>query len=168
MRVLTASVDRSTISKIILSAHRWTQPQEPLVPAAPKQLKTVGGRFPAIEEKMHEWMDQQIAAGLDVRDNIARDKAKAFAREIGFPMERFKASAKWLDKVSCHSRPDTVIMPDNPVQGQAEGRWKAYDFSNAHWLWLLPLHYRTLYRCIAHERRHDAVALSIRHDPLFI
>jgi len=69
------------------------------VAALPKPLKAVGGRFPAIEQKMHEWMDQQISCGLDVRDNVARDKAKAFAREIGFPMERFKASAKWLDKV---------------------------------------------------------------------
>jgi hypothetical protein len=63
-------------------------------------MKSVGGRFPAIEAKMHEWMDQQIARGFDVRDNVARDQAKAFAKEIGFPMERFKASAKWLDKVS--------------------------------------------------------------------
>ncbi|RXK40152.1 hypothetical protein M231_02610 [Tremella mesenterica] len=91
-------VDRSTISKIILAAHRWTQPQEPQQTSAPKTNKSVGGRFPAIEAKMHQWMDAQIAQGLDVRDNIARDKAKAFAREIGFPMERFKASAKWLDK----------------------------------------------------------------------
>ena len=49
---------------------------------------------------MHEWMDEEIAAGRDVRDNVAREKAKEFARRIGFPMERFKASAKWLDKVS--------------------------------------------------------------------
>ena len=48
---------------------------------------------------MHKWMDEQIAAGLDIRDSVARDKAKAFALEIGFPLERFKASAKWLDKV---------------------------------------------------------------------
>lgn len=49
---------------------------------------------------MHEWMDMQFAAGNDVRDAAARDQAKNFAKEIGFPMERFKASAKWLDKVS--------------------------------------------------------------------
>jgi hypothetical protein len=95
-----ASVDRSTISKILLSAHRWTGPPEPPTALAPKPLKAVGGRFPAIEAKMHEWMDEQLAAGLDVRDNVARDRAKAFAKEIGFPTERFKASAKWLDKVS--------------------------------------------------------------------
>ncbi|WRT66289.1 uncharacterized protein IL334_003242 [Kwoniella shivajii] len=91
-------VDRSTISKIILSSHRWTQPQEPPAPPAPKVPKTVGGRFPAVEAKLDEWFDTQIAAGQDVRDNIAREKAKSFAKEIGFPMDRFKASAKWLDK----------------------------------------------------------------------
>lgn len=49
---------------------------------------------------MSEWMDRQIAAGLDVRDNIARDQAKMFAQEVGLGNDRFKASAKWLDKVS--------------------------------------------------------------------
>jgi len=94
------SVDRSTISKIILSAHRWTQPQEIQLPVIPKAAKQVGGRFPAIEAKMDLWMDEQIAMGQDIRDNMARDKAKDIAREIGFPVDRFKASAKWYDKVS--------------------------------------------------------------------
>ncbi|KAK4689069.1 hypothetical protein P7C73_g1051, partial [Tremellales sp. Uapishka_1] len=91
-------VDRSTISKILLSSHRWTGPPEPPTSSAPKPSKAAGGRFPAIEDRMHEWMDGQIAAGVDIRDNIARDRAKAIAREIGFPPDRFKASAKWLDK----------------------------------------------------------------------
>ncbi|KAK8864344.1 hypothetical protein IAR55_001591 [Kwoniella newhampshirensis] len=91
-------VDRSTISKIILSSHRWTQPQEPQAPPVPKAPKTVGGRFPAVEQKLDAWMDAQIASGQEVRDSVAREKAKTFAREIGFPMDRFKASAKWLDK----------------------------------------------------------------------
>nr|XP_031863207.1 uncharacterized protein CI109_001079 [Kwoniella shandongensis]KAA5530279.1 hypothetical protein CI109_001079 [Kwoniella shandongensis] len=91
-------VDRSTISKIILSSHRWTQPQEPQAPPVPKAPKAVGGRFPAVEKKLDAWMDTQIASGQEVRDSVAREKAKTFAREIGFPMDRFKASAKWLDK----------------------------------------------------------------------
>lgn len=62
--------------------------------------KAVCGRFPAVEQKMHEWMDKQIAQGVEVRDAAARDQAKEFAKEAGFPMDRFKASAKWLDKVS--------------------------------------------------------------------
>lgn len=49
---------------------------------------------------MHEWMDTQIASGIDVRDQVARDQAKEFARQLGFPEDRFKGSAKWLDKVS--------------------------------------------------------------------
>ncbi len=69
------------------------------MPAAPKPLKAVGGRFPAIEAEMDIWMDQQIANGLDIRDNVARERARTIAKEIGFPSERFKGSAKWLDKV---------------------------------------------------------------------
>lgn len=99
-------MDRSTISKIIIAQHRWTQPQEVHAPALPKVAKTVGGRFPVIEGRMDIWMDEQIALGIEVRDNVARDKAKEIAREIGFPMERFKASAKWLDKVSYPARLD--------------------------------------------------------------
>ncbi|WVW83830.1 hypothetical protein I302_105851 [Kwoniella bestiolae CBS 10118] len=112
-------VDRSTISKIILSSHRWTQPQEPQAPPAPKVPKAVGGRFPAVEAKLDEWMDAQIAAGQDVRDNIAREKAKSFAREIGFPMDRFKASAKWLDKFKDRRKAagKAIVSPTQPEYG---------------------------------------------------
>lgn len=91
-------VDRSTISKILISAHRWTGPPQPPIVPIPKQVKASGGRFPAIEQRMHEWMDAQHAAGYEIRDNIARDMAKGIARGMGFTEERFKASAKWLDK----------------------------------------------------------------------
>ncbi|KAJ9091996.1 hypothetical protein QFC19_008864 [Naganishia cerealis] len=92
-------VDRSTISKILISAHRWTgPPQAPAMPL-PKPVKHTGGRFPAIEQRMHEWMDAQHAAGYEIRDSIARDKAKEIAKMMGFTDDRFKASAKWLDKV---------------------------------------------------------------------
>jgi hypothetical protein len=47
---------------------------------------------------MDQWYDEQIALGNDVRDSVARDQAKAFAQTMGFPNDRFKASAKWLDK----------------------------------------------------------------------
>ncbi|WWC89408.1 uncharacterized protein L201_004332 [Kwoniella dendrophila CBS 6074] len=112
-------VDRSTISKIILSSHRWTQPQEPQAPPAPKVPKAVGGRFPAVEAKLDQWMDEQIASGQDVRDNIAREKAKSFAREIGFPMDRFKASAKWLDKFKDRRKAagKAVVSPVQPEYG---------------------------------------------------
>ncbi|KAJ9119572.1 hypothetical protein QFC22_003281 [Naganishia vaughanmartiniae] len=91
-------VDRSTISKILISSHRWTGPaQTPAMPL-PKPVKHTGGRFPAIEQRMHEWMDAQHNAGYEIRDSIAREKAKEIARMMGFTDDRFKASAKWLDK----------------------------------------------------------------------
>lgn len=92
-------VDRSTISKILISAHRWTGPPQPPALPLPKAVKHTGGRFPAIEQRMHEWMDAQHAAGYEIRDTIARDKAKEIAKMMGFTDDRFKASAKWLDKV---------------------------------------------------------------------
>ncbi len=49
---------------------------------------------------MHHWMDAQFNAGYEIRDNVARDKAKEIAKSMGFTEDRFKASAKWLDKVS--------------------------------------------------------------------
>ena len=66
----------------------------------PKAPKTVGGRYPAIEELMHPWMDHQIAMGGDTRDAAVQKEAKRCAIQIGYPPERFKASAKWVDKVS--------------------------------------------------------------------
>ena len=68
---------------------------------------------------MHEWMDEQIAAGHDVRDNIAREKAKEFAKRIGFPMDRFKASAKWLDKVSPHRVASLTLSSRNDARSLA-------------------------------------------------
>jgi hypothetical protein len=97
-------VDRSTISKILLSSARWENPQE-LVAPVPKAPKTVGGRYPAIEELMHPWMDRQIAMGLDTRDAVVQKEAKRCAMQIGYPPERFKASAKWVDKVSSPTLP---------------------------------------------------------------
>lgn len=48
---------------------------------------------------MHTWMDWMFGQGQDVRDSLAKDKAKEIAKELGFKEDRFKASAKWLDKV---------------------------------------------------------------------
>jgi hypothetical protein len=93
------SVDRSTISKILIQAHRWTGPPQPPVIPIPKPAKPSGGRFPAIEHEMLKWWDAQEASGREVRDSTARDHAKVIARMMGFGEDRFKASAKWLDKV---------------------------------------------------------------------
>lgn len=48
---------------------------------------------------MSEWMDQMLAIGGDCRDVTSREQAKKIALEVGLG-DRFKASAKWLDKVS--------------------------------------------------------------------
>jgi hypothetical protein len=92
------SVDRSTISKILIQAHRWTGPPQPAVVPIPKPAKQAGGRFPAIENEMLKWWDSQEAAGREVKDSTARDRAKDIARAMGLGEDRFKASAKWLDK----------------------------------------------------------------------
>lgn len=72
-----------------------------MLPPAPKPPKTVGGRYPAIEDLMNPWMDDRIAKGLEIKDQMIQAQAKIFALQIGYPPERFKASAKWADKVSC-------------------------------------------------------------------
>ena len=98
LTALFDSVDRSTISKILIQAHRWTGPPQPPVVPIPKPTKPSGGRFPAIEHEMLKWWDAQEASGREVRDTTAREHAKAIARMMGFGEDRFKASAKWLDK----------------------------------------------------------------------
>lgn len=98
LTALLDSVDRSTISKILIQAHRWTGPPQPPVVPIPKPTKPSGGRFPAIEHEMLKWWDAQEASGREVRDTTAREHAKAIARMMGFGEDRFKASAKWLDK----------------------------------------------------------------------
>lgn len=119
---LTFSVDRSTISKIILQSHRWAPASDESLAPFPRMAKAVCGRFPAVEQKMHEWMDRQIAQGLEVRDAAARDQAKEFAKDAGYPTDRFKASAKWLDKV----RLLILILPMQSIMiGNADVQFKA-------------------------------------------
>lgn len=91
-------VDRSTISKILCGG-KYENPQQQVAPV-PKVPKTGGARYPAIEDLMNPWMDLQIAMGGDTRDAVVQREAKRCAQLIGYPPERFKASAKWVDKVS--------------------------------------------------------------------
>lgn len=91
-------VDRSTISKILIQSHRWTGPPQPVVTPVSKPSKQNGGRFPGIEQEMTKWWDEQEAGGNEVKDVAAREHAKLIAKQMGFCDDRFKASAKWLDK----------------------------------------------------------------------
>jgi hypothetical protein len=126
------------------------------MPAPPKAPKTVGGRFPAIEQALDDWIDSEIYAGRDVRDQQARDKAKDLARDIGFIENRFKGSAKWFDKVS------SSLTPLMIVQITSESCWKTNDRGHAFWIRLPPIHQRAI--CC-----YPRTPLSIHNDPfLFI
>lgn len=89
------SVDRSTISKILNQEDRWLDPE---APGANSMLsRRPGGRYPAIEEEMHRWLDEAVAQGRDIRDSEAREEALQIGHRLGHP--HFQASSKWWDGV---------------------------------------------------------------------
>lgn len=164
-------VDRSTISKILINSSRWENPQA-IFPPAPKPPKTVGGRYPAIEELMHPWMDAQIAQGRDVRDSKIQERARQFAHEIGYPQERFKASAKWVDKASSLrvDRPGLSRLTVS-VQGASRRIGQAYTQSGTQWshfphchgsIWLRLAFARSVCRARREIRfRYDRVVVGL-------
>lgn len=105
-------MDRSTISKILISAYRWTGPPETPAVKQPKPPKQSGGRFPIIEDEVFKWWDGEDAAGREVKDADIREQAKEIARRLGFDDDRFKASNKWLEKFKDRRR-KTTEQPDH-------------------------------------------------------
>lgn len=102
------SVDRSTISKILNQEDRWLDPQQPN--AAAILARRPGGRYPAIEEEMHRWLDEAVMQGRDVRDSEAREEALKVGLRLGHP--HFQASSKWWDGVKRRRIEEGRPMPN--------------------------------------------------------
>lgn len=102
------SVDRSTISKILNQEDRWLDPQQPN--AAAILARRPGGRYPAIEEEMHRWLDDAVMQGRDVRDSEAREEALKVGLRLGHP--HFQASSKWWDGVKRRRIEEGRPMPN--------------------------------------------------------
>lgn len=102
------SVDRSTISKILNQEDRWLDPQQPN--AAAILARRPGGRYPAIEEEMHRWLDEAVMHGRDVRDSEAREEALKVGMRLGHP--HFQASSKWWDGVKRRRIEEGRPMPN--------------------------------------------------------
>ncbi|RSH82768.1 uncharacterized protein EHS24_007763 [Apiotrichum porosum] len=112
------SVDRSTISKILNQEERWLDPEQPN--ASSLLARRPGGRYPAIEEEMHRWLDDAVMHGREVRDAEAREEALKIGLRLGHP--HFQASSKWWDGVKRRRieegrampttrRPQPIVMP---------------------------------------------------------
>jgi hypothetical protein len=101
------SVDRSTISKILNQEDRWLDPEQS--GGAAGLSRRPGGRYPAIEEDIHRWLDEAVLAGREVRDSEAREEALKIGVRLGHP--HFQASSKWWDGVKRRRLEEGRAMP---------------------------------------------------------
>ncbi|TXT15574.1 hypothetical protein VHUM_00077 [Vanrija humicola] len=101
------SVDRSTISKILNQEDRWLDPEQPNANAA--LARRPGGRYPAIEEAIHRWLDEAVLEGREVKDTEAREEALKMGLRLGHP--HFQASSKWWDGVKRRRLEEGRSMP---------------------------------------------------------
>lgn len=101
------SVDRSTISKILNQEERWLDPEQS--GSAAGLSRRPGGRYPAIEEDIHRWLDEAVLAGREVRDSEAREEALKIGLRLGHP--HFQASSKWWDGVKRRRLEEGRAMP---------------------------------------------------------
>lgn len=102
------SVDRSTISKILNQEDRWLDPEQPNANAA--LARRPGGRYPAIEEAIHRWLDEAVLEGREVKDTEAREEALKMGLRLGHP--HFQASSKWWDGVKRRRLEEGRSMPN--------------------------------------------------------
>ncbi|KAG6850270.1 hypothetical protein H0H93_015527 [Arthromyces matolae] len=87
-------VERSTISKILKQKAKWLNiPDNPGV----RVSKHRPSKFPEIEEELRKWVEQCTSRKMAISDNSIREKAKAVARSLGTPPEKFKASSGWIE-----------------------------------------------------------------------
>lgn len=101
------SVDRSTISKILNQEDRWL---DPTTPGSNSMLaRRPGGRYPAIEDEMHMWLDEAVMHGREVRDSEAREEALKIGQRLGHP--HFQASSKWWDGLKRRRAEEGRAMP---------------------------------------------------------
>lgn len=101
------SVDRSTISKILNQEDRWLDPEQSGANAG--MSRRPGGRYPAIEEDIHRWLDEAVMMGREVRDSEAREQALKIGLRLGHP--HFQASSKWWDGVKRRRLEEGRAMP---------------------------------------------------------
>lgn len=100
-------VDRSTISKILNQEDRWLDPEQSGGNAG--MSRRPGGRYPAIEEDIHRWLDEAVMSGREVRDSEAREQALKIGLRLGHP--HFQASSKWWDGVKRRRLEEGRAMP---------------------------------------------------------
>ncbi|KAJ8523164.1 hypothetical protein ONZ45_g257 [Pleurotus djamor] len=63
----------------------------------PKVAKHRPSKFPTIEIKLRNWLEQATTSNQSLSDAMIRSKAKEFAHEVGYDDEKFKASSGWIE-----------------------------------------------------------------------
>ncbi|CAF0988202.1 unnamed protein product [Brachionus calyciflorus] len=87
-------IARQTVSDILAAECKLFQNENI---KGPDTKRITNARFPLIEECLTLWLSDVRAHGVNVNDDIIREKAKIFGSRLGYGLE-FKYSNGWLEK----------------------------------------------------------------------
>ncbi|TFK83542.1 CenpB-DNA-bind-domain-containing protein [Polyporus arcularius HHB13444] len=89
-------LERSTVSKILKHKGKWHYDDLDRK-ARSDYPKHRPGKFPDLELRLEEWAKLATRSRNSVSDSALRNKARAFADEMGITADKFKASSGWLE-----------------------------------------------------------------------
>ncbi|PWN31227.1 CenpB-DNA-bind-domain-containing protein [Meira miltonrushii] len=104
-------IERSTVSKTFKKKGKWLVIQDEGQSAFIMKQRT--GKFPDLERRVAEWINDEVGKETPVLDMIIRHRALEVAKEIGIGADQFKASLGWVEKFrERHKLPKPAMPPD--------------------------------------------------------
>ena len=90
------TIDRSTISKILLQNDKWTAIIN--TEDSVKTFRHKAVKFPILDQVMNLWMENVIAESVILTDLLIKEKAKTFAQVFDIQENELVFSNGWLYK----------------------------------------------------------------------
>ena len=90
------TIDRSTISKILLQSDKWTAIIN--TEDSVKTFRHKAVKFPILDQAMNLWVENVTAGGVILTDLLIKEKAKIFAQAFNIQENELVFSNGWLYK----------------------------------------------------------------------
>ncbi|GBC11696.2 jerky protein homolog-like [Rhizophagus irregularis DAOM 181602=DAOM 197198] len=90
------TIDRSTISKILLQSDKWTAIIN--TEDSSKTFRHKAVKFPILDQAMNLWVENVTAGGVILTDLLIKEKAKIFAQAFNIQENELVFSNGWLYK----------------------------------------------------------------------
>lgn len=89
-------IERSTVSKTLKNKEKWLAIEDNSDGAM--IVKHRIGKFPKVEEKLAQWLRDNIGVNDPIADITIKNQGLEIAKELGYGVDEFKASVGWIEK----------------------------------------------------------------------